>query len=131
MKSDQGDDGAATPDTTGSSIDSILARFDAAIERLQQPTPAEIEQASEPDPEPDPEPEPDLDDNAEAASTRDTAEPATKDCDDTDVDSEAAETDTIADTLAETDTALQTDTAPQAGTAELDAHPAPEPDLEL
>lgn len=48
MKSDTGDSGSAAPDDP-QSIDSILARFDAAIERLQQPTPAELDAQTEPD----------------------------------------------------------------------------------
>lgn len=75
MKSDKGEPGDATPDHTTDPIDStnpvdsipgldnILARFDAAIEKLQQPTPAELE--------PEPEPEPEV---AVEAAVDDTAE---------------------------------------------------------
>lgn len=57
MKSDTGEPGASTADDTRTpsssstgtdsipGLDSILARFDAAIEKLQQPTPEELEPA--------------------------------------------------------------------------------------
>ena len=60
MKSDTGDNGASTPDDTSLAIDDILARFDAAIERLQQPTPAELEPAVDDTAEYHPAPDPDL-----------------------------------------------------------------------
>src|SRR5690606_21086282 len=51
-------------------LDSILSRFDTAIERLQQPTPAELE----PEPDLDAEPEPDAELDTETDAETD-AEP--------------------------------------------------------
>lgn len=105
MKSDQGDDGAATPDTISNTLDSILARFDTAIERLQQATAAEADLASEPEPEA----EADAEIEAEAEPSVDT-EPESTD---------EADVDTTDDSTEHTDT------------IELETLTAPQPDLEL